>query len=115
MCHICLILGSRLNQLLVAILIDKLPLANVLLFTGYPYLILEFAPLLTFDMLESTSRVQARIELANCLNVGEFAIGCRAVSAISTKCAVAERASLVCAIRPEFAILFHLMCNLLSG
>ena len=87
------------------------------LLTSNPHLVLEFASLLAFFMLENACRVQTRVELADRLDVGELAIGDRAICTIAAcrRGWVSECASSVGAIWVEFAVHLGLVCDPLSG
>lgn len=91
--HLCWAIGmvsglaaTRDDELLLTLLVDKLPLANVLLVpVRHPDLVFEFPPLLALRMLESACWVQARVELAHGSNVAELAVGGSTIGAVPAR------------------------------
>jgi len=93
----------------------KLPFTNML--PCNPHLILEFPSLLAIFMLEDACGIQAGVELADGLDVGELAIEDCTICTVAAcwRGRMFEWASCVGAIWIEFAVHLGLVCNPLSG
>jgi hypothetical protein len=107
---------SGYNQLLTAVLVDKLPLTNMALAPiGCPHFVRERATLAIL-MLEEAVPVLAGLELAHRLYVRKLASLHVAVPTIAARghVGVLERTVSVGAVGVEFALLLILMCPLNS-
>lgn len=82
----------------------------------YPDLVLKLPPLLSFNMLERASRIQARIEFAHNRGVSKLTVGCGTISSIPAQrcCRMSKYAMWIGTVGVELAILLGLMCNLLG-
>jgi hypothetical protein len=109
------LLGPRDDQLFLLAIVDhKLSLADVipfLIILRRPHLILVRTPFLALLVLIRTYCVEAGVEFAHCLDVGEFATFSRAVCAIAAQWHrwVAKWTIWICAVWEEFAVLLCLM------
>lgn len=121
--HARVCVHAGLDEFLFGILVlDKPPLANVILALGFghrgsPDLVREFASLLALAVLEGAARIQARVVFACHLDVCELAAGDLAVCAIAAHWHVwvAEGTSRIRAVGLVLAFLFCLMCKALRG
>ena len=97
---------------------DEFPLAHMFpSLVCCPHLIAVFAAFLTLSMLVDAVRIQAGIVLAHDLDVCELATFSIAVGSVAAyrHGRMPKRASRVCTIGKEFAILLGSMCNFLEG
>jgi len=107
-------LRSWQNQLFLAVVLDKLSLADVLLgLVRNPDLVFEGASLALF-VGERARPVGAGVELALRLDMGKFAVGHLALSAVAARwhAGVSERAVGVGAVGEELAVHLALMRSL---
>ena len=110
---------ARYNELLLAhggALVHELPLAHMafLIACCRPNLVIEFASLLTLNVLERALLIQTRVEFASFLDVGERAAWPSAVRSVATERAgrMFEGTGWICTIWEVFAVLLGLVGGL---